>query len=104
MGMTAARLRERRAAELRNAPPPKPLLTVAEVHEQRRQECRELRAELATAKTRIAELEQQIEALTAPPAAKAEQPAPVPESRPVFEPQRQDAQRYDSSKNKSRRG
>lgn len=99
--MTAARLRERRAAELRNAPPAPKLLTVAEVHEQRRQECRELRAELETAKERIAELEQQVEALTAPPAAKVSEQSTTAQ-QPQFEAPRQEQQRFDQGKNKRR--
>lgn len=96
--MTAARLRERRAREIRNAPPQAPLLTVAEVHEQRRQECRELRAKLADARARIAELEQQVEALTSPPA--ANEPAPsAPEQQVEAPPQEQ---RVDQGKNKRR--
>lgn len=101
MGMTAARLRERRAAELRNAPPSPKLLTVAEAHEQRRQECRELRAELAASKARIYELEQQVEALTAPPAAKATEQS-EPEPRSQFEAPRQEQRSFDQGKNKRR--
>lgn len=101
MGMTAARLRERRAAELRNAPPQPPMLTVAEAHEQRRQECRELRAKLETARLRIVELEQQVEALTAPPVAKAPEQS-EPEPRQQFEAPRQEQSRFDQGKNKRR--
>jgi hypothetical protein len=74
MGMTAARLRERRALAIRNAPPPRPIVTEEQIQQARLNENKVLRTENAALKLRlvelaaqVSELEKQIEVLTAPP-------------------------------------
>ena len=69
MGLTAFRNREKRAAELAAAPKAVKQLTEAERSDLRREECLALRAENNGLRSRVAELEQQVESLTAPPAA-----------------------------------
>lgn len=97
MGMTAARLRERRAAALAGAPRPTVALTVAQQLELRDEECRKLRAKIGEQAGQIAELGRQIEALTAA----ATQPAPAQEAKPSFSQPSNDS-RFDQGKNKRR--
>lgn len=66
MGMTAARLRERRAIARKNAPPPTRQTTDSELLEASRADNHRLRASVKEQAERIRELESLLEQTTAP--------------------------------------